>query len=131
MKLEEWQGVLKTFSRKKRGDPTGLKRGDPTGLWENIGLFFGKEDYSTKKDQTLKLSDYKAKTINPFLASETLINASAMEVSEQEMDSDAQEKLRSEESREKASSILELQRELEIIDGLTAKFSYIESVNRT
>lgn len=126
MKLEEWQEVLKTFSRKKRGEPTGL--------WENIASFFEKEYYTKKyttKDQTLELSDYKAKTVNPFLASETLINASAMEVSEQEMDSDAQEKLRSEESREKASSTLELRRELEIIDGLTAKFSYIESVNRT
>jgi|GEM_PF-2374386 len=123
MKLEEWQGVLKTFSRKKRGDTTGL---NPTGLWGNIGSFFGKE-YSTKKDT---LSDYKAKIVNPFLASDTLINASAMDVSEQEMDSDARGKLRYEEGYEEASSTLELRRELEIIDGLTAKFSYIESENK-
>lgn len=123
MKLEEWQGVLKTFSRKKRGDTTGL---NPTRLWGNIGSFFGKE-YSTKKDT---LSDYKAKIVNPFLASETLINASAMDVSEQEMDSDARGKLRYEEGYEEASSTLELRRELEIIDGLTAKFSYIESENK-
>lgn len=125
MKLEEWQEVLKTFSRKKRGEPTGL--------WENIGSFLEKE-YGAKKDttknQTLRLSDYKAKTVNLFLESETLINASAMDVSEQEMDSDARGKLRYEEGYEEASSTLELRRELEIIDGLTAKFSYIESENK-